>query len=522
MENKNVMFSRPSCMGDAMAEIGVSTYLAQQRCMAPDSSKYVLASSRSYQDEEYTYFVSDYMEKGELFNHVKARGGFPEPIAKEWARQVLEGLAWMHSHGVAHRDISLENVLLGSDHKVCIIDFAQAVRIFTGAEERPAKHRGRAGKQYYRAPEMYCGEYEAQRVDAFAVGVLIFIMVLGVPPWDSALDDDQRFRFIQANGLQRLITAWRMEDRMSPVLVDLLSKLLKKNPQDRLTIEDARQHMWFEQKERFPKIDPDLDYSTRKVVRAGQAESAENIYIDTYNKTPKEFLDALFESPLLKACRLDLLDAGHSWLLDSGAKVFVRPHQWDLVMQAVEGKDLRKWHVIVAAEFSNLVEESLSEIRSRTRPKKQRELLAVDEVREDMNAADAEIFDEDYGWSYVSTASLYDEDERVAPQVRMAEPPAAPVAEPPAVQVAVLPVAVPMPVPVAVPLYVPAPGPEYRPADTWSEELLQTRMQAGQSHDVGHIRLGNIELHPFSNVPAGQPTGGGSMAALQELRIDDP
>jgi serine/threonine protein kinase len=71
--------------------------------------------------------------------------------------------------------------------------------------------------------------------------------VLGTPPWDSALDTDQRFRFIQTNGLQKIITAWRMQDRVSPVLVDLLQALLKKNPKDRMTIDDARKHAWFQQ-----------------------------------------------------------------------------------------------------------------------------------------------------------------------------------------------------------------------------------------------------------------------------------
>ena len=71
MENKNVMFVKPSCLEDARAEIGVSTYLAMQRCTALDSVKYLMASSKSYQDEDYTYFVSDYAEKGELFLQVQ-------------------------------------------------------------------------------------------------------------------------------------------------------------------------------------------------------------------------------------------------------------------------------------------------------------------------------------------------------------------------------------------------------------------------------------------------------------------
>ena len=249
------MMPGPNSLEDAKAEMGVSSFLAEQARGPTNSVQYLMTSSRCFQDEEFTYFVNEYVRGGELFTHVSGRGGFPEAQAKTWARQIVEAVACLHANGVAHRDISLENTLLAThDNSVRIFDFGQAVSVWDAesAEETPAMYRGIAGKAYYRAPEMNAHQsYEARPVDAFAVGVLIFIMVTGVPPWGIAMRTDQIFRFIQGqeekggNGLQTLLTHWGMQARVSPVLVDLLRGLLKQNPQERMTIEDARNHAWF-------------------------------------------------------------------------------------------------------------------------------------------------------------------------------------------------------------------------------------------------------------------------------------
>jgi len=72
---------------------------------------------------------------------------------------------------------------------------------------------------------------------------------------------------------------------------------------------------------------------------------------------------------MLQQCLLELQRSGHSWILNSGAKIFVRPHQWEMVMEAVAGKDLRTYHVIVAEEFKHLLEDTVRQIRCRSRPK---------------------------------------------------------------------------------------------------------------------------------------------------------
>ena len=87
---------------------------------------------------------------------------------------------------------------------------------------------------------------------------------------------------------------------------------------------------------------------------------ADVIYLDTYRKSSHEFTKALMNDPQLESCR-DALDlAGHDWFLESGAKVFVRPDQWDSVMEATATRKLCTRDVIVAEEFADIVDEIIA------------------------------------------------------------------------------------------------------------------------------------------------------------------
>jgi len=189
--------------------------------------------------------VSEFYSGGDLFSHV-SHGRFSEPKVKKYARQVIDGVASLHACGIAHRDISLENLVLGADDEVRIIDFGLAVPIASTSAVNE-KCWGAVGKAYYKAPEMFDGAYESRPVDAWAVGVAIFIMVAGVPPWAEATrSGDKNFRYYARNGLERHIAALGMKDLFSRQLLDLLKSLLTENPQDRITLEDALMHPWFQ------------------------------------------------------------------------------------------------------------------------------------------------------------------------------------------------------------------------------------------------------------------------------------
>jgi serine/threonine protein kinase len=242
MPNTRVMMGART--EDAKVDIAVSSFLARNRNTFVDLGRHLAASSSAYQDEHNTYFVTEFYAGGDLFSHV-SRERFDEPRARKYARQVIEGVASLHACGIAHRDISLENLVLGADDDVRIIDFGLAVPI-ASASYANALYSGAVGKKHYRAPEMEKGPYESQPVDAWAVGVAIYIMVAGTPPWIVAESADKNFRYFLRHGLERYIVALGMGDLFSRELLDLLKSLLAENPHDRITLEDALMHPWFQ------------------------------------------------------------------------------------------------------------------------------------------------------------------------------------------------------------------------------------------------------------------------------------
>jgi serine/threonine protein kinase len=240
---------------DALVEMGVSAFLQKSRSPAgvPDAGTGVVEMRNVFQDATFTYFVSELAAGGELFNHVKDQVRFPEERARQYAAQLIRATAALHAMGVAHRDISLENVLLHGDGTCRVVDFGQAVPVQKSTGEL-ATCASRAGKKAYQAPEMFLGPYDPRPADAFALGVLLFTMVVGSAPWSQALPTDKCWRFIQTHGVAALITAWNQGmppasriPELSADLLDLLARLMATRPEDRPALADCLSHAWFAQ-----------------------------------------------------------------------------------------------------------------------------------------------------------------------------------------------------------------------------------------------------------------------------------
>lgn len=129
--------------------------------------------------------VTEYASGGELFDYLVSRpnGLLSEAQASQLIRQVVSAVAYMHSNKVIHRDIKLENILLaekpGKDIKLKIIDFGLAKTM--APNEKAKTFFGTVG---YLAPEMTKRRYSFG-VDVWAVGVLTYVLLCGVFPFDD-------------------------------------------------------------------------------------------------------------------------------------------------------------------------------------------------------------------------------------------------------------------------------------------------------------------------------------------------
>jgi serine/threonine protein kinase len=195
-----------------------------------------------------TYVVSSFATEGDLFTWVdrsSCAGREHEVRAKPIVIQVFFAVWWLHELGIAHRDLSLENILLTKhegNHLVKIIDFGAATNY---------RHCGEGecrGKRNYQAPEMHAGEYDALAADTFALGVVLFSTMAHDFPWTSTVPRAcKHYGYSRRSGLRALLKARRARKQpsrklievLSPTLVDAIEGLSRADPDVRLNLGEA-------------------------------------------------------------------------------------------------------------------------------------------------------------------------------------------------------------------------------------------------------------------------------------------
>eukprot|EP00475_Leptophrys_vorax_P039149 TRINITY_DN7015_c0_g1_i1.p1 TRINITY_DN7015_c0_g1~~TRINITY_DN7015_c0_g1_i1.p1 ORF type:complete len:343 (-),score=67.69 TRINITY_DN7015_c0_g1_i1:20-1048(-) len=175
--------------------IGFSEDLDQERRMleAAQSSEHVVQLVKTCEDRRFRYLVTEYLTGGDLFDFISRRRSSDEETARVVISQVLSGLQDLHDAGIAHLDLSLENIVLEHhyskdgriDHsstKVKLIDLGRS-RCFT-KDQKYLLSRTR-GKPNFRSVEISCKqETDPFLADCFSAGVVLFCLVFGRFPFE--------------------------------------------------------------------------------------------------------------------------------------------------------------------------------------------------------------------------------------------------------------------------------------------------------------------------------------------------
>ena len=130
------------------------------------------------------------MELGvtDLFNVVKKCGGISEPSAKYLFKKLLSAVAHCHEHKIAHCDLKLENIIFDKRCNPKLIDFGLGHKIVNGGLGEYDFQLGTFG---YMAPEIHKSSvFSIRLADYFALGVILFMMVYGSPPFLEATETD--------------------------------------------------------------------------------------------------------------------------------------------------------------------------------------------------------------------------------------------------------------------------------------------------------------------------------------------
>ncbi|TXT08999.1 hypothetical protein VHUM_02473 [Vanrija humicola] len=130
----------------------------------------------TFQDANNLYMVMDFVAGGELFSLLRKSQRFPNSVAKFYAAEVALALDYLHSLDIIYRDLKPENLLLGADGHVKVTDFGFAKHV-------PDITWTLCGTPDYLAPEVVQSKGYNKSVDWYALGVLIFEMLAGYPPF---------------------------------------------------------------------------------------------------------------------------------------------------------------------------------------------------------------------------------------------------------------------------------------------------------------------------------------------------
>uniref|UniRef100_A0A383VZL0 cGMP-dependent protein kinase n=1 Tax=Tetradesmus obliquus TaxID=3088 RepID=A0A383VZL0_TETOB len=192
----------------------------------------------AFQDATSLYLLQEWVPGGELFHHLDIEGSFSDATACFYAANVLLAMECLHARGIVYRDLKPENLLLDTQGYIKMADFGFAKKI--GSERTFTI----CGTPDYQAPEVIMRRGTTRAADYWALGVLVFEMLVGDPPFKSLTGDPwDTFR-------RTLSGRFYVPHFITDAAADLIFKLLQVNPEKRLGcgpggIAEIKAHRWF-------------------------------------------------------------------------------------------------------------------------------------------------------------------------------------------------------------------------------------------------------------------------------------
>ena len=195
--------------------------------------KHIVQLYEVLQTSRHIFIIMEYCEGKDLLDYILTKSKLTEEESLKYFQQLINALFYLHSQNIAHRDIKIDNMLLDRNRDLKLVDFGLSTKYpDDNLLDQPC------GTVVYAAPEVLQGrEYHGMLADVWSSGIVLYGMLSGYLPFGEQDDDINR---------QNIITGRvRYPSYFSDCVKDLLMHMLDLDPMTRYTLQEVRNHPWF-------------------------------------------------------------------------------------------------------------------------------------------------------------------------------------------------------------------------------------------------------------------------------------
>ncbi|XP_048768577.1 serine/threonine-protein kinase 33-like [Ostrea edulis] len=207
--------------------------------------EHIISLNEVFETAKKMYLVMELCEGGELADAVKTRERISEEECKIIMTRLANAISYLHKNDIVHRDLKLENILLAlnpenTDDKLYIKVTDFGLSVVKGGTGHDNMMQDFCGTPIYMSPEIIDNKTYSQNCDVWAMGVILYIMLSGSPPFKSK-DEDSLYDLIKKGELDYSDEIWTT---ISDSAKSLLEKMMRVDPAHRLTATEMLHHPW--------------------------------------------------------------------------------------------------------------------------------------------------------------------------------------------------------------------------------------------------------------------------------------
>ncbi|KAE8668508.1 Serine/threonine-protein kinase AtPK2/AtPK19 [Hibiscus syriacus] len=223
---------------DKIMEKNHAEYMISERdIIGKVDHPFIVPLRYSFQTKYRLYLVLDFVNGGHLFFQLYRQGLFREDLARIYTAEIVSAVSHLHANGIMHRDLKPENILLDADGHVMLTDFGLAKEF-----DETTRSNSMCGTLEYMSPEIVLGKGHDKAADWLSVGILLYEMLTGKPPFIGGNRKKVQEKIIK----ERI----KLPAFLSSEAHSILKGLLQKEASKRLGsgqegTEEIKRHKWF-------------------------------------------------------------------------------------------------------------------------------------------------------------------------------------------------------------------------------------------------------------------------------------